>query len=100
MNDAILKQDIKDVTEAMCQMLTVKNERYGNSVFEPVPVFANIIALEPDHAVKKILIRISDKLGRIQNSTELRKNDVADIVGYLLLVMIRKEWTHLADLID
>ena len=63
--------------------LLEKNKRYGNSALEPLKVFAKDI---PD--VAGILVRLDDKLSRIRNATELRKNDTADIIGYLFLLCI------------
>jgi len=46
------------------------------------------------------LNRIDDKLSRIKNSEELRKNDVVDLMGYLVLLCIKKGWMNFKDLID
>ena len=47
-----------------------------------------------------LLVRIDDKISRIKNSSIIRKNDVVDLVGYLSLYMIQREWSNLDELID
>jgi len=80
--------------ENLKAFLLEKNRRYGNSALKPLKVFSKI---EPDNS---ICIRIDDKLSRIQNSKELRKNDIADLTGYLILLCTQKGWTNYEDLID
>lgn len=93
--------EIAKVTTSMKELLQEKNKRYGNSALEPCTVFNSIIQNpEEDVAVKGILIRIGDKLKRIENSKDLRKNDVADLIGYLNLLCIKKGWTDFSDLLD
>lgn len=74
--------------------LTEKNRRYGDSAINPIKIFSKV---EPENS---ICIRIDDKLSRIANSTEFRKNDLTDLIGYLALLMIQKGWTDFKDLID
>lgn len=75
-------------------VLVEKNKRYGNSALEPIGVFSK------QDSTNSICIRIDDKIGRIKNSTELRKNDVFDLIGYLVLLCISKGWTSFKELID
>ena len=95
------QEEIKKITDSMKKLLQEKNKRYGNSALEPLDLFNKVInnPLE-DTAVKGILIRISDKLNRIKNSEELRKNDISDIIGYFMLLCVKKGWTDFSDLID
>ncbi len=72
----------------------MKNRRYKNSALAPRRIFARATA------ETLILARIDDKISRIEAADELRKNDVADLAGYLDLLMIRKGWNQFADLID
>lgn len=60
-----------------------KNKLYGNSALEPMQVFEGKC---------KVGQRVDDKLARIKNSDELRKNDVADLMGYLTLICVEKGW--------
>jgi hypothetical protein len=75
--------------------LMEKNRRYGNSALEPLKIFGKGISDDAG-----ILVRLDDKLSRIRNADELRKNDVADLVGYLILLCVKKEWTDFKDLLD
>lgn len=72
----------------------MKNGKYGNSALEPIGIFSegnpNIL----------LLARIDDKLSRIKNSTDVRKNDVVDLIGYRLLYMLFKGWTNFEELTD
>ena len=34
------------------------------------------------------------KLSRIKNSSELKRNDIADLVGYLMLLMKNNGWDN------
>jgi len=47
-----------------------------------------------------IYVRIDDKLNRVINSDELRKNDVVDIAGYLVLLMVSKGWLDFDEFLD
>lgn len=85
---------IKAFCDNLADFLTEKNKRYGNSALEPLKVFS-----KTDN-ISGILVRADDKLSRIKNSSELRRNDVIDLVGYLVLLSIAKGWTDFNDLID
>jgi len=84
---------IEQVTESLKELLLEKNKRYGNSALEPLEG----IKYTPEDGIK---IRITDKLKRIINSKELRKNDIADMLGYMILLCVYKEWLSFKDLID
>ena len=74
-------------------LLQEKNARYGNSALEPLEG----IKYTPEDGIK---IRLADKVKRIINSNELRKNDLADCLGYLVLLCVDKDWIQFRDLID
>ena len=84
---------IEQVTESLKELLLEKNKRYGNSALEPLEG----IKYTPEDGIK---IRITDKLKRVINSKELRKNDIADVLGYVILLCVDKEWLSFRDLID
>lgn len=86
--------EIEKTCDSMKALLLEKNRRYGNSALQPVGIFSKG---KPGESIK---IRLDDKIGRIQNSGELRKNDVADMIGYLVLLAINEGWTDFGDLID
>lgn len=70
--------------------LLEKNKNYGDSAISPLSIFSKSDA-------DLIDVRIDDKLSRIKNSKELRKNDVVDLVGYLILKLVKKGWTTFDD---
>ena len=76
------------------EFLIEKNKRYGDSALYPINVFSK------QDSDSQICNRIDDKLSRIQNSDELRKNDVCDTFGYLALLMINNDWLEFSELID
>ena len=74
--------------------LLEKNKRYGDSAINPIQIFSK------ESAEKQIRARLDDKLRRIKNSDELRKNDVADCFGYIALLLISRDWLEFEELID
>lgn len=87
-------KDIEKVCAGICELLLEKNLRYGNSALEPVRVFSKADASEG------IKVRLDDKLSRIRNSDALRRNDVVDLMGYLVLLCVAHGWLDFSDLID
>ena len=64
-------------------MLLRKNIAYGDSALEPVRVFSKA---DPE---EQILVRIDDKLSRIQKGFEYPEEDaVENLIGYLILLMV------------
>ena len=94
MEDKKTTWKIKKITEGLRDLLLEKNKRYGNSALNPLNVFSR------DGATNSITIRIDDKINRIKNSKELRKNDVVDLMGYLVLLLADKNWVTFKDLVD
>jgi len=88
----MFKEDVQKVLFHLEEFLIEKNKNYGNSALEPVRIFSK---LESDAG---IFVRIDDKLSRIKNSDELRKNDVVDLLGYLVLLCVQKGWSNFDDL--
>lgn len=76
------------------KLLIEKNKRYGDSALNPPAIFSKTTA------DTQICNRIDDKLNRIKTSDGLRKNDVADVFGYLALLMIQNGWLDFGDLLD
>lgn len=87
------QEGIKQVCASIYTTLIEKNKRYGNSAIQPASVFSKV------SAEQAILVRLDDKLKRVQNSEELRKNDIFDLIGYLTLLAVSKCWTF-EDMID
>jgi hypothetical protein len=84
---------ILKVTTSLNILLQEKNKRYGNSALEPLEG----IKYTAEDGIK---IRLADKLKRIINSEELRINDIADVMGYLVLLCVDKNWLDFNELID
>jgi len=75
------------------ELLLKKNEKYGDSALNPVRVFSKSSAQE------QLLVRIDDKLSRIQRGIGLLASDedvIQDLIGYLILlkIAIKKESTQ------
>lgn len=85
---------IKLVCDNLAFFLEQKNNKYGNSAIAPVRIFSKA---DPD---AQIYCRIDDKLSRVKNSAELRKNDVVDLIGYLVLVCVMKDWISFKEMLD
>ena len=78
------KEEVSSILDEIRDMLVSKNEKYGNSALEPIGVFSKLSPKEG------LLIRIDDKLKRINNGS-LDKDDedvVNDLIGYLVLLKI------------
>lgn len=88
------QNDIDILFDNFKAFLLEKNKRYGDSAINPIQVFSN------KSAEDQIRARLDDKLRRIKNSDELRKNDVCDLFGYTALLMISKGWLEFESLID
>lgn len=76
------QQKIADVCDEMKNVLLYKNEKYGDSALYPNNVFYK------GDSTNSIKIRLDDKIGRVKNCKETRINDVADIIGYCLLLLV------------
>ena len=91
------QKDIEEVVDGIKETLLTKNARYGNSILSPLRVFSKKEPNETD-----IPARLDDKLSRIKNSTTIRVNDVADLIGYSVLLLVEMGVTKqdILDLID
>ena len=88
------QEDIETLFNNFKEFLKEKNRRYGDSALNPACIFSKTTAQT------QICTRLDDKLNRIKNSDQLRKNDVADVMGYVALLMIQNEWLEFEDLLD
>jgi len=80
--------------------LLEKNRMYGDSALKPLGIFTKHLNEDNSRAENSILTRLDDKLNRVKNSTELRKNDVSDLIGYLFLLCVDQGWESFEDLLD
>jgi hypothetical protein len=85
---------IEKVFSSMADLVKEKNRRYGDSALTPKRIFSK---LPEDEGIK---IRLDDKISRVIHSGEVRKNDIADLMGYMCLLCISKGWLDFEDLID
>lgn len=76
------------------EFLKSRNMKYGDSALNPINIFSK------HGAEDQVCNRLDDKLSRIKNSQQLRKNDACDAFGYLALLMIKHGWTSFEDLDD
>lgn len=77
--------EIAKVCDAVKELLLEKNKKYGNSALAPARIFSRASSVE------QLLVRIDDKLNRIQKGAGLLANDedvVMDLLGYLVLLKI------------
>ena len=95
---------ITAVFDGMREVVLEKNRRYGNSALAPLCVFATPERMaDPSitQSQKSIYIRLDDKLSRIVNSNGApKKNDLADIMGYISLACVSHGYTDFSDLLD
>lgn len=76
------QKKIVDVCDNMKSLLLYKNQKYGDSALNPNNIFYK------GDSVNSIKIRLDDKIGRVRNNDETKVNDVADIVGYCILLLV------------
>jgi hypothetical protein len=80
------QKDIRKVCNQVTDLLILKNKSYGDSALHPTRVFSK------SDTVEQLLVRIDDKLSRIQNGHDWPgDNDIDDLIGYLILLKIAKE---------
>lgn len=75
------KDSIVEITEAIRDLLVEKNKNYGDIAISGVRKLSKI------SNEKAILVLIENKISRIENSTDLRKNDISDLIGYCVLLL-------------
>ena len=91
------QEKISTVFDRLKELVLEKNKRYGDSALNPI----NIFIKDPNfNNSNSICQRANDKISRIYNSKELRKSDICDLIGYLCLLCIDKNWTDFKDQID
>lgn len=73
--------EVKEIIDSLFSLIEYKNKNYGYAVERPLRIFSKF------NDKIKVGTRLDDKLSRIKNSDKLRKNDVADVMGYLVLAM-------------
>jgi len=87
--------EISLVCNHIKELLLEKNRKYGDSALTPSRIFSKADSIE------QLLVRIDDKLNRIQKGAGLLATDediIQDLIGYLVLLKIaiarnNPEWT-------
>lgn len=80
--------DISLVCNQIKELLLEKNRKYGDSALDPSRIFSKADPIE------QLLVRIDDKLNRIQKGAGLLATDediIQDLIGYLVLLKIAIE---------
>jgi hypothetical protein len=81
-----IEDHINEQCEVIRNLLITKNRAYGNSVFDPINVFAK------NDWETQINVRIDDKLNRIKKGKEYPEEDtILDLIGYLILLSIGRK---------
>jgi hypothetical protein len=73
------------VCDQIKALLLEKNKKYGDSALDPSRIFSKA------NPIEQLLVRIDDKLNRIQKGAGLLANDediIQDLIGYLVLLKI------------
>jgi hypothetical protein len=81
------REEITRVCDELKTLLLEKNEKYGDSALNPVRVFSK------SSPVEQILVRMDDKISRLQRGAGLREVEedaVMDLLGYLVLLKIAR----------
>ena len=79
------QEEISATCNDIKELLLYKNKQYGDSALNPSRIFSKA------NAVEQILVRIDDKLNRIQKGAGLIGEDedvIQDLIGYLVLLKI------------
>ena len=83
--------DFKKIFSSLCDMVEAKDKNYGNAALKPLDIFAK------HHPYGS---RLDEKLARVKNSDNIRKNDVGDLIGGLALICKDMGWTNFDDQLD
>lgn len=78
---------IREVCDGLRDFLLDKNAQYGDSAIDPVRIFSKASPIE------QLLVRIDDKLSRIEKGDERIESDddvIDDLIGYFILLKVAK----------
>lgn len=85
--EAPTQREIREITDAMKDLLLYKNQKYGDSAINPIEIFTKHLKTA-NTKTAAILVRLDDKLSRVKNADALRINDICDLIGYLVLLNV------------
>jgi hypothetical protein len=75
---------IAEECDAIKRLLLEKNAAYGDSAINPVRIFSNASPEE------QILVRIDDKISRLQRGSPVGEDVLFDLIGYLVLLRVAR----------
>ena len=79
------------IVDAVKELVLHKDKQYGNSANNPLNIFGSKC---------KYGYRLDEKLSRVQNCNTLRKNDLVDLLGGMLLVCQEFGWDDFSEFKD
>ena len=85
---------IERVCDHIKKLLLEKNSHYGDSALKPTRVFSKASPVE------QLLVRIDDKLSRIQKGSGFMgggEDVIVDLIGYLVLLKIAIDNDHMSN---
>ena len=91
----LISIDFKKITDSLASLLEHKNKNYGEAYKKVEAVFGDGISPEIH-----LYTRLNEKINRIKNSKELRKNDLSDLIGYCILLCSEKGWDNFDEFKD
>lgn len=94
MKESNTQEKIELLFDNFKAFLKEKNKRYGDAAISPINIFSQT---KPGDQIRS---RIDDKLSRIKNSKELKKNDLSDLFGYIALLLIQNNWINFEEFLD
>ena len=94
MKENTTQEKIEILFDNFKRFLKEKNLRYGDAAISPIQIFSET---QPGDQIRS---RIDDKLSRIKNSKELKKNDLSDLFGYIALLLIQNNWISFDEFLD
>tara|TARA_R110000765_G_scaffold221706_2_gene325634 strand:- start:3141 stop:3791 length:651 start_codon:yes stop_codon:yes gene_type:complete len=83
--------EFSSIMKSFGDMLNEKNKRYGDAALKPLSIVGK------HH---RLGVKVDEKLSRIKNANDLKKNDVADTIGYLFLICKDMGWEDFSDQLD
>ena len=97
LDDMPRDRQIAYVLARLSEFLQAKNAGYGDSALTPISIFSKHGLGRPGDGIYS---RLDEKLQRIANANEITKNDLADVLGYLVLLCIKHRFFSFEDLLD
>ena len=82
---------LEKILDAVKELVLYKDKQYGNSANNPLNIFGSKC---------KYGYRLDEKLSRVQNCNTLRKNDLVDLLGGMLLVCQEFGWDDFSEFKD